>query len=118
MSQVESTKKLTQQDKERAERKRKLVSDSFNKMQLHSSDAASQCLQKEADSQLKGEMQAAEQYISLQTGSRTWFVLCRVNCKIGSSAVPENERVPTLSIDDDNGMVCSCGSESHFGIPD
>lgn len=118
MSQTESTKKLTQQDNERGERKRKLVSDSFNKTQLHFSDAASQRLQKEANSHLRDEIQAAARYISLCVDGNTWLVLCGIDRKIGNSPIPEYDRVRTVTIDDDNRMMCSCGRENRFGIPD
>jgi hypothetical protein len=75
MSQTESTKTLTKQDQERGKDKRWKVADSIHKTQLHSSNSTSKYLQKEANSQLEDEMQAAEKYISICINSNTWFVI-------------------------------------------
>jgi hypothetical protein len=57
MSQAESTKTLTKQDEERMKGvKRKQITDAFHKTQLYSADAATQYLQKEADSHLNEEI--------------------------------------------------------------
>ncbi len=95
MSQTESTKTLTEQDQERGKDKTRKVADSIHKTQLHSSNSNSQYLQKEADSQLEDEMQAAEKYISIRINSNTWFVICGTTCKstnIGSM-IPSHLRV-------------------------
>ena len=119
MSQAESTKRLTEQDKERAKTKSRQVADSFHKTQLHSLDKTSQYIQKEADSQLKEENEASGRYISIRMNPKTWLLLCGTNRSIvGNSARPVFERVRTVRINDNGEMTCTCGYTDHFGIPD
>ncbi len=120
MSQTESTKTLTKQEQERGKDKRRKVADSIHKTQLHSSNSTSQYLQKEANSQLEDEMQAAEKYISIYINSNTWFVIRGTTRKSTStgSTIPLFERVQTVTINERGWMKCSCGYTDRFGIPD
>lgn len=118
MSQAESTKTLNEQDEARTKVKRKRVADSYNKTQLNANAEASQRLQKEADSHLNMETEAAASYMSIRIGIRTWLVLCGVDREVGNSPIPAYERVRTVTIDEHGRMSCSCGYVDHYGIPD
>jgi hypothetical protein len=120
MSQAESTKRLTEQDQDRAKTKRRQVADSFHKTQLHSSDMASQHIQKEADSHLKEENEASDIFISIHVNPKTWLFLCGTNRSIAvrNSVRPVFERVRIMRINDSGEMTCICGHTDHFGVPD
>jgi hypothetical protein len=118
MSQAHATKVLNNQDSDRAKNKKRAVSDSFNKTQLHSGTATSQNLQKEAESMLQAQMNEVNHYSSIRIDSTTWWVLRSTPRKVGDSPITCFERVRVVTIDENGSMRCSCGYPAQYGIPD
>jgi hypothetical protein len=118
MSQAESTKVMTVQDMARAKKKSVTVSDAFHKTQLHADTATIQYIQKAAESMLQVEMEDADNYVSIRSDAKTWWVLAAMARKSGKSPIPDFQRVRTVHIDDHHGCLrCSCGFQDRYGLP-
>ena len=117
MSQAESTKVMTVQDMARAKQKAAAVSDAFHKTQLHADTATIQYIQKVAESMLQVEMEGADNYVSIRSDAKTWWVLFAMPRK-QKGPIPAFERARTVHIDDHHGcLLCNCGFQDRYGLP-
>jgi hypothetical protein len=109
---------MTVQDVTRAKKKAVTVSDAFHKTQIHAETAYIQYIQKAAESMVQVEMEDADNYVSIGSDAKTWWVLFAMPRKQGKSPIPAFDRVRTVQIDDHHGCFwCSCGFQDHYGLP-
>ena len=106
------------QDENKANQNQRDAAHTFHEKPLWTSTQTLKILTSAAESMLSREMNQANNYLSIRSENNVllWDVTCS-DMKVSASAIPQLQRVCTVTVDNTGVMHCSCGFFWQNGIP-